>query len=151
MGWLRWAKAELDELKKDSGSHRGLSYTSSANKERKERISEELQGVSAFLNHYQKMNDSVRVRGFLIGWLAERQHRQLHFEKVPDKTTLQSSMPSGRAFAELKAYKPPLPVFGPGSPGFTATHMSTVKLDEDGPSTATSPSYGVKEEPRRYF
>lgn len=67
VGWLRWAKAELEELKKDSGSHHGLSYISSASKERKERVSEELQGVSAFLNYYQKMNNSVRVLGYLIG------------------------------------------------------------------------------------
>lgn len=64
--------------------------------------------------------------------------------------TLQSSMPSGLAFAELKSYKPALPVFGPGSPGFMATQMSAVKLDRDGPSTATSTSFGG-EEPRRYF
>lgn len=66
VGWLRWAKAELEELKKDSGSHHGLSYISSASKERKERLLEELQGVSAFLNQYQKMNDSVRVLRLLI-------------------------------------------------------------------------------------
>jgi hypothetical protein len=150
VGWLQWAKAELEELK-DSGSHHGLSYISSASKERKERVSEELQGVSAFLIHYQKMNDSVRVLGSLIGWLTERQLRQLHFEKVPDKATLRSSMPSGLALAELKPYRPPLPPFGPGSPGFTATQMSAVKLDEDGPSPFTSTSFGVKEEPRQYF
>jgi len=62
--------------------------------------------------------------------------------------TLQSSMPSGLAFAELKPYKPSLPVFGPGSPGFMATQMSAIKLDRDG---ASSSSFGVKEEPRRYF
>jgi hypothetical protein len=74
VGWLRWAKSELEELKKDSGSHRGLSYISSARKERKDRVSEELQSVSAFLNHYQKMNDSVRAPRFsLVGLLAERQ------------------------------------------------------------------------------
>ena len=65
--------------------------------------------------------------------------------------TLQSSMPSGLAFAELKPYKPSLPVFGPGSPGFVATQMSAVRLDRDGPSTSTSTSFGVQEEPRRYF
>ncbi len=69
VGWLRWAKTELEDLKKDSGSHHGLSYISSASKERKERVSEELQSVSAFLNHYQKMNDSVRVHTCSFGWL----------------------------------------------------------------------------------
>jgi len=66
VGWLRWSQAELEEMKKDSGSHRGLSYISSASKERKERVSEELQSVSAFLSHYQKMNDSVRVLSFSL-------------------------------------------------------------------------------------
>lgn len=56
VGFLGWAKDELEGLKDGGHGIAGLARK----KKRKERVAEEIGGVAAFLNHYKKLNNTVR-------------------------------------------------------------------------------------------
>jgi len=90
VGFLAWAKKELEELK-------GKGFGLGKDKDKKERIVEELQNVVAYWKHYKKVNDS------------------LCFKPVPSQMDLQASIPAGRDVVTPKSYNPPIPAFGAGS------------------------------------
>ncbi len=68
VGFLMWAKKELEELKNGHGSGGmiGGEREKEMRERRKVRVQEELQSTSTFLVGYKKMNDTVRspVRSF---------------------------------------------------------------------------------------
>lgn len=56
VGYLIWAKKELEELK-DGGL--GIGKEKEKKDRKKDRVKEELNAVNVFLKHYKKINDSV--------------------------------------------------------------------------------------------
>ncbi|KAG8839639.1 hypothetical protein FRB91_011619 [Serendipita sp. 411] len=93
IGFLQWAKTELEDLK--DGGH-GISGLRRKEK-RRERVSEEIESTSSFLSHYKKLNNT------------------LHFEPIPPIATLQSLIPTGTPAVTLKPFTPPSPAFRPSS------------------------------------
>lgn len=67
VGFLLWARKELEETKDSSGAA-GKDEGKDGKKSRKERVQEELEAVGGFLRHYKKMNDSVRSFTYLRCW-----------------------------------------------------------------------------------
>lgn len=59
VGYLTWAKKELEEMKEGGMKGGGKEEGKDGKKERKERVADELQSVTLFLRHYKKLNDSV--------------------------------------------------------------------------------------------
>jgi len=57
VGFLQWAKDELETVKDGGHGIAGLSRKA----KRKERVAEEIGSTSAFLNHYRKLNNTVRT------------------------------------------------------------------------------------------
>jgi hypothetical protein len=55
IGFLAWAKEELEVLKDGGHGIAGLGRK----KKRKERVAEEISSVAAFLSHYRKLNNTV--------------------------------------------------------------------------------------------
>jgi hypothetical protein len=63
VGWLIWARKELQELKDGGGVTIGGNEREKAMKERrKEEVAKELASVETFLGHYKKVNDSVSLQ-----------------------------------------------------------------------------------------
>jgi hypothetical protein len=63
VGYLGWAKKELEELK-DGGKGKALGMGAKGKEgkeKRKEKVLDELDGVNVFLKHYRKLNDSVSL------------------------------------------------------------------------------------------
>jgi hypothetical protein len=116
VAFLQWAKKELEEVK-DGGKFFSPGNSQKEKEEQwKARINDELAGVNVFFKYYKKMNDT------------------LHFQSVPTQRDLQSRIPGGRNAIPAKPYKPPLPVFGPGSLEYT--RRKTEQLDVDGAASA---------------
>ncbi|CAE6429324.1 unnamed protein product [Rhizoctonia solani] len=110
VGYLKWAKSELESLKegklarfKKSGNVDG--------KMKKERSVEELESVGTFLGNYMKVNDSV------------------NFQPVPTSSSLQSTIPAGMSVVTEKTYEAPMPAFGPGTPDYVARHVQKLDID----------------------
>lgn len=55
---------------------------------------------------------------------------QVAFQPIPRSSDLQSRIPAGRSALSSKPFKPPLPTFGPGSPGFVSEGMRRLGLNE---------------------
>lgn len=89
VGFLQWAKSELEALKDGGHGIAGLSRKA----KRKERVAEEIASTMAFLSHYKKLNDTI------------------HFEPVLPVATLQSMIPTGKSAVEMKLFTPPPPSF----------------------------------------
>ncbi len=96
VGFLSWAHKELEELK-DGGKSLGIGKSEKSRTLRKCKVAEEMESVSLWLTNYQKANDSI------------------HFQPVPQRSDLQSRIPTGRLAVDAKPYLPPSPVYGPGS------------------------------------
>lgn len=113
VGWLTWAKKELEASRDASKGVKGIAIGKDEAKGlRKGRVADELATLSLFLKHYKKTNDSV------------------HFQPVPLQSELQSRIPAGRAAVAAKPYAPPLPAFGPGSIEHTRRQAENVTLEE---------------------
>jgi hypothetical protein len=65
VGFLTWAKKELEELK-DGGKGPGIGRDRDKQDRRKEKVLAELNVVSVFWKHYKKMNDTVGGRRSVI-------------------------------------------------------------------------------------
>jgi len=63
IGFLMWAKEELEALKDGGHGITGLGRK----RKRKERVAEERSSVAAFLNHYKKLNSTVSL-GYSSGF-----------------------------------------------------------------------------------
>ncbi|KAG5640189.1 hypothetical protein DXG03_000647, partial [Asterophora parasitica] len=98
VGYLAWAKKDLEELKDDK---KGFNISRGGDKDvrerLKEKITDELEGVNLFYKYYKKSNDS------------------LHFQPVPTQAELQARIPSGIMAIGAKPCTPPTPAFGPNS------------------------------------
>ena len=126
VGWLGLARGALEEV---AGKDEGLNKLK-VNKGKKvgqagrDAITREAESVAVFLHAYKKVNDTVssamfarpirltRTAAHSILWLVVY---QLHFTPVPSATTLQMSVPAGRAALSAKAFIPPPPAFKPRS------------------------------------
>ena len=72
VGYLQWAKKELEELKDGTKSGISLPGVNSENEKkarerRKATVTKELETVTVFLKHYRNMNDTVRTSTPLSG------------------------------------------------------------------------------------
>lgn len=72
VGYLQWAKKELEELKEGTKSGISLPGVNSENEKkarerRKATVAKELGTVAVFLKHYRNMNDTVRISAYLSG------------------------------------------------------------------------------------
>lgn len=71
VGYLTWAKKELEDLKDGGTKGGGKEEGKDGKKERKEGVVGELESVALFLRHYKKLNDSVGLcRDLLRFWIA---------------------------------------------------------------------------------
>jgi len=73
VGYLQWAKKELEELKDGTKSGITLPGINNENEKRarerrKATVAKELETVTVFLKHYTNMNNTVRSSTFLPGW-----------------------------------------------------------------------------------
>ncbi len=128
VGFLQWAKKELDEIK-DTGKFPSFGQADKDKEERwKATVSDELEKVNLFLKYYKKMNDTVRFLNYnrLSSLLIDT---QLHFQPMPTQQELQSRIPGGRIAIPAKPYSPPLPAFGPGSLEYTRRKAEQLDLD----------------------
>ncbi|KAG8813461.1 hypothetical protein FRC17_001574 [Serendipita sp. 399] len=114
VGFLQWAKSELETLK--DGGH-GISGLRRKEK-RKQRVVEEISSTISFLSHYKKLNDT------------------LHFESIPPVATLQSLIPTGTAAVTMKPFVPPSPAFRPSPREMTSTVDGKIE-EEEGESKDT--------------
>lgn len=126
VGFLAWAKRDLEELK-DSN----LLHFSKGDKEKgkKTQILEELESTTTFHKYYKKANDS------------------LHFQPVPTQAELQARISTGRVVAEIRPYSPPAPAFGPGSVDDLQRQANSLDLQDQVPvesptASATNPRSG---------
>lgn len=69
VGYLAWAKKELEDLKDGGTKGGGKEEGKDGKKERKESVVGELESVALFLRHYKKLNDSVRLRRDLLRFM----------------------------------------------------------------------------------
>ncbi|ESK90332.1 ph-response regulator protein palc [Moniliophthora roreri MCA 2997] len=130
VGFMIWAQKELSDLK-DGGKSGGVGNINMGDKEkkgrslRKDRVAEELASVGVWLKHYKKVNDT------------------LHFQPVPSQSDLQARMPTGILAVSAKAYTPPTPAFGPGSPEYVRRQAEELDASslaiESGESSVDSP------------
>ncbi|KAG8692112.1 hypothetical protein FRC09_011452, partial [Ceratobasidium sp. 395] len=131
VGYLKWAKGELEALKEGKLARFKKGGGGGDAKMKKERSVEELESVGTFLKNYQKVNDTVQ------------------FQPVPSSSALQSLIPAGIPIAEERAYEPPMPAFGPGTPDYVARSIERLDV-EDGVVTqqpepkADEREYGLK-------
>ena len=112
VGFLVWAKKELEELK--SGHSSGGIISGEREKEirerRKARVQEELESTGTFLVGYKKMNDSVRpARLVRRSLLAADTKVQISFQPVPPQSDLQAMVPAGLMAVVVKPYAKPTP------------------------------------------
>ncbi|KAI0633225.1 BRO1 domain-containing protein [Trametes polyzona] len=126
VGFLAWAKKELEELR--GGHTSGGMMDSDREKEmrerRKARVQEELESTSTFLVGYKKMNDT------------------LSFQPVPPQSELQAMIPAGLMAVSVKPYAKPTPAFGPGSVEYVRRQTEELELlnAEDGTDASSVPS-----------
>ncbi|KAI0709557.1 hypothetical protein C8T65DRAFT_649107 [Cerioporus squamosus] len=123
VGFLMWAKRELEELKSghSSGGMIGGEREKEMRERRKVRVQEELQSTSTFLVGYKKMNDTM------------------FFQPVPPQSDLQAMIPAGIAAAVVKPYAKPTPAFGPGSVEYIRREAEALELlDTGSPAEGTT-------------
>lgn len=137
VGFLLWAKKELEEIK-DSAGAAGKEEGKDGRKSRKEKVQEELEAVGGFLRHYKKMNDSVRVSSDGDAD-AIANSLQLSYQPIPNQSELQASIPAGRMAVAVRAYTSPTPEFGPGSVEYTRRQAEALELGEGEGSTDANP------------
>ncbi|KAG8732307.1 hypothetical protein FRC12_019337 [Ceratobasidium sp. 428] len=112
VGYLKWAKGELEALKEGKIARFKKGGGGGDAKMKKERSVEELESVGTFLKNYQKVNDTVQ------------------FQPVPSSSALQSLIPAGIPIAEERAYEPPMPAFGPGTPDYVARSIERLDVED---------------------
>lgn len=139
VGFLAWAKDELEELR---GANRlGANFDKDRREARgrlKEDVDQELASVGVYHKYYKKLNDS------------------LNFQPIPPISELQSLIPSGRTAVAITPFKSPDPAFGPGSAEYARLQMELLELNEvdehdevstsqvERPSIEPTPSYAGK-------
>ncbi|KAI0663425.1 BRO1 domain-containing protein [Cubamyces menziesii] len=129
VGFLAWAKKELEELR--SGHLSGGVMDNDREKEmrerRKARVQEELESTNTFLVGYKRMNDTMS------------------FQPVPPQAELQAMIPAGLLAVAVKPYTKPVPAFGPGSVEYTRRQAEELELlsSETATDTASSPSPSI--------
>jgi len=119
VGYLQWAKKELEELKDGTKSRmtlRGINNESESEKQTRERrkatVARELESVTIFLKHYRNMNDTIA------------------FKPVLSQVELQVIIPAGKMAVSTRPYELPSPAFGPGSPGYVSHQLSNLTVTE---------------------
>ncbi|KAI0823612.1 hypothetical protein BC628DRAFT_1324282 [Trametes gibbosa] len=112
VGFLEWAKRELEELRSShtSGGMMDSEREKEIRERRKARLQEELQTTGTFLVGYKKMNDT------------------LSFQTVPPQSELQGMIPAGLMAVSIKPYTKPIPAFGPGSVEYMRRQTEELEL-----------------------
>ncbi|KAF9653964.1 hypothetical protein BDM02DRAFT_3086206 [Thelephora ganbajun] len=117
VGYLQWAKKQLEELK--DGTKSGITLPSMTNENekkarerRKATVAKELETVTIFLKHYKNMNDTIA------------------FKPVLSQAELQAIIPAGKMAVSARPYEPPVPAFGPGSPGYVSHQLEKLLVTE---------------------
>ncbi|KAG6891493.1 hypothetical protein C0992_005632 [Termitomyces sp. T32_za158] len=119
VGFMTWAKKELQELKNGSKSIKlARGGDKDIKDDLKQKIVDELESVEVFHRYYKKINDS------------------LHFQPIPTQADLQAKVPAGVMAIAAKPYLPRPPAFGPGSVAHIQAQTETLALDEDKSRTA---------------
>ncbi|CAE6424710.1 unnamed protein product [Rhizoctonia solani] len=126
VGYLKWAKSELESLK--DGALSKFKKSGGDGKMKKERSAEEIESVGMFLKNYSRTNDSV------------------HFQPVPNSSSLQATIPAGMSVVAEKTYEAPMSAFGPGTADYVARHVQKLDLDDSN----TPPESEPKEDDRDY-
>ncbi|TFL03062.1 BRO1-like domain-containing protein [Pterulicium gracile] len=135
VGWLVWAKSEMESLKDGgaTGPGGGSVREKDLRELRKVKVKRELEDIGAFLKNYKKMNDAVS------------------FEPVPNQADLQARIPTGKIAVASKPYTPSAPAFGPGSLSHTQASLDDMSLPAvDSGSSASPPGSGSPTVPRSY-
>ncbi|GBE80611.1 hypothetical protein BKA93DRAFT_819443 [Sparassis latifolia] len=109
VGFLVWAKKELEELKSGGGVME-TEREKQMRERRREKVAEELERVTVFLKGYKTINDTVA------------------FQPVPPQSDLQSSIPAGRLAVAVREYQRPSPAFGPGSVEYVQRQAEQLQL-----------------------
>jgi len=117
VGYLQWAKKELEELKDGTKSGITLPGVNNENEKkardrRKAVVARELETVTVFLKHYRNMNDTIA------------------FKPVLSQAELQAIIPAGKMAVSARGYELPIPVFGPGSPDYVSHQVSKFTVTE---------------------
>ncbi|EJD52480.1 hypothetical protein AURDEDRAFT_111159 [Auricularia subglabra TFB-10046 SS5] len=101
VAFLRWAKDELDALRKANVAEL-VNMPGNTSRERevgakaaKAALAREVESVNAFLKAYTQLNDTV------------------HFQPVPQLAALKTLIPAARSAVEAKAFEPPSPAYTP--------------------------------------
>ncbi|KAI0775815.1 hypothetical protein BD413DRAFT_531776 [Trametes elegans] len=127
VGFLVWAKKELEELRSGHSSG-GMMPDGEREREmrerRKARVQEELESTNTFLVGYKRMNDTFS------------------FQPVPPQADLQAMIPAGLLAVAVKPYSKPIPAFGPGSVEYMRRQAEELELlaSENAADTAPSPA-----------
>lgn len=140
VGYLQWAKKELEELKDGTKSGITLPGVNNENEKktrdrRKAVVAKELETVTVFLKHYRNMNDTVRTSAPYLDPCyrsnsPEYPHRQIAFKPVLSQAELQAIIPAGKMAVSARGYELPIPVFGPGSPDYVSHQVSKFTVTE---------------------
>ncbi|KAH9892666.1 hypothetical protein C8Q73DRAFT_649444 [Cubamyces lactineus] len=129
VGFLAWAKKELEELRSGhlSGGVMDNDREKVMRERRKARVQEELESTNTFLVGYKRMNDTMS------------------FQPVPPQAELQALIPAGLLAVAVKPYTRPVPAFGPGSVEYTRRQAEELELlsSETAPDTASPSSPSV--------
>lgn len=142
VGYLQWAKKELEGLKDGTKSAIVLPGINNETEKqvrdrRKATVARELEAVTIFLKHYRNMNDTVRTcnrDSVRIVYSPEPRYGQIAFKPVLPQAELQAIIPAGKMAVSTRAYELPAPAFGPGSPGYVS-HQSPKLTVTEGTST----------------
>ncbi|OBZ70941.1 pH-response regulator protein palC [Grifola frondosa] len=129
VGFLMWAKKDLEELRSGHMSMMGGDREKEMRERRKVKVQEELQSATVFLQGYKKLNDSVS------------------FQPVPPQSELQALIPAGRLAVAVKPYMKPTPAFGPGSVEYVrrqAEELELLEHSEDAESMPVSDATGLR-------
>lgn len=160
VGYLQWAKKELEGLKDGTKSGISLSGISNENEKqtkdrRKASVAREMETVTIFLKHYKNMNDTVSTYNASIRIVLHTDHThpnpvvaQIAFKPVLSQAELQAIIPAGKMAVSTRPYGLPIPAFGPGSPGYVSHQLSKLTVtegtsteDDDRQSTTESSNY----------
>ncbi|KAI8994011.1 BRO1 domain-containing protein [Trametes punicea] len=136
VGFLAWAKKELEELR--SGHSSGGVMDSDREKEmrerRKARVHQELESTNTFLAGYKRMNDTMS------------------FQPIPPQAELQAMIPAGLLAVSVKPYAKPTPAFGPGSVEYTRRQTEELELlNAENPADSLSNSPTAMGEPAKSY
>ncbi|KAJ3542827.1 hypothetical protein NMY22_g3366 [Coprinellus aureogranulatus] len=132
VGFLSWAKKELEDLK-DSGKLVAIGKGGKEKHERrKTKLTEEIATTTLFYKQYRQTNDSVRL-SVSLNVILLTVLQQVHFQPVPPQSDLQRMIPAGTLARKATPFTPPQPSFGPNSIEYLRRKTEELRAPDEGP------------------